>query len=77
MSDLNLRIMNRIDELYTAWPFLGSSMMLEFIRREIAWVNLKRIKRLMGIMGRMGSISGGLIEFERRGLPEERGADEA
>lgn len=51
MSDLNLRIMNRIDELYTEWPFLGSPMMLEFIQREIAWVNLKRIKRLMRLMG--------------------------
>jgi len=51
MSDLNQRIMNRIDELYTQWPFLGSPMMLAFIRREMAWVNLKRIKRLMRIMG--------------------------
>ena len=51
MDDLNLRIMNRMDELYTAWPFMGAPLLLKFIRREIAWVNIKRIKRLMKIMG--------------------------
>jgi putative transposase len=51
IDDLNLRIMHRMDELYTKWPFLGAKMMVDIIRREIAWVNIKRIKRLMRVMG--------------------------
>ena len=52
MSELNLKLMKRIDELYTDWPFMGSREMRDMLRREgYVKVNRKRIQRLMRIMG--------------------------
>ena len=46
-SDDDLALMRRIDELFTAWPFLGSRRMAQDGRA----VNRKRVQRLMRLMG--------------------------
>jgi putative transposase len=43
--------MRRIDELYMAWPFLGSRRMTALLRAEGQRVNRKRVQRLMRQMG--------------------------
>src|SRR5437763_13290688 len=47
----DLALMRRIDELYTAWPFLGSQRMTALLRAEGQAVNRKRVQRLMRRMG--------------------------
>jgi putative transposase len=43
--------MRWIDELFTAWPFLGSRRMTAMLRAEGVFVNRKRVQRLMRLMG--------------------------
>jgi putative transposase len=43
--------MRRIDELFTAWPFLGSRRMTAMLRAEGQAINRKRVRRLMRKMG--------------------------
>ena len=43
--------MRRIDELFTAWPFLGSRRMTAMLKAEGLQVNRKRVQRLMRKMG--------------------------
>ena len=50
-NDNDLLLMRRIDELYTAWPFLGSRRMTALLRTEGYRVNRKRVQRLMRRMG--------------------------
>ena len=50
-SEENLRIMNRIDELFLDNPSWGSRKMRDRLRLEGVFVNRKRIQRLMRIMG--------------------------
>lgn len=50
-NDNDLALMRRIDELYTAWPFLGSRRMAALLRAEGQRVNRKRMQRLMRQMG--------------------------
>ena len=50
-SALNLELMRRLDEEYTAHPFYGSRRMTEVLRRAGYAVNRKRVIRLMGQMG--------------------------
>jgi len=50
-NDNALALMRRIDELFTAWPFLGSRRMTEMLRAEGRSVNRKRVQRLMRKMG--------------------------
>jgi putative transposase len=50
-NDNDLALMRRIDELYTAWPFLGSRRMTALLRAEGQRVNRKRVQRLMRQMG--------------------------
>jgi putative transposase len=47
----NLRLMRRIDEEYTAHPFLGSRRLTAWLNRAGEWVNRKRVQRLMRVMG--------------------------
>jgi len=47
----DLRLMRRIDELYTACPFYGSRKITEALTRCGEEVNRKRVRRLMRIMG--------------------------
>ncbi len=45
-----LSLMNRIDEIYTKWPFFGSPRITAQLKREGHDVNIKRVKRLMRLM---------------------------
>jgi putative transposase len=51
ISDDDLTLMRRIDELYMKWPFFGSRRMAEELRDERCDVNRKRVRRLMRLMG--------------------------
>ena len=44
-------LMRRIDELFMAWPFLGSRRMTAMLRAEGHRINRKRVQRLMRTMG--------------------------
>ena len=44
-------LMQRIDELFTSWPFLGSRRMTAMLRAAGHAVNRKRVQRLMRKMG--------------------------
>ena len=46
-NDNDLDLMRRIDELFTAWPFLGSRRMVAMLKAEGLTVNRKRVQRLM------------------------------
>ena len=56
-NDDDLSLMRRIDELFTAWPFLGSRRMTVMLRAEGRGlgldprINRKRVQRLMRRMG--------------------------
>lgn len=52
ISDFNLKLMNRIDEIYTESPEYGSRKIRDVLRREFdSGINRKRVQRLMRIMG--------------------------
>jgi putative transposase len=50
-NDNDLAVMRRIDELFTAWPFLGSRRMAAMLRAAGWPINRKRVQRLMRRMG--------------------------
>jgi putative transposase len=50
-NDDDLRLTQRIDELFTRWPFLGSRRITEMLRAEGQPINRKRVRRLMRRMG--------------------------
>ena len=50
-NDKDLSVMRRIDELFTAWPFLGSRRMAALLRAEGLAINRKGLQRLMRKMG--------------------------
>jgi len=50
-SALNLELMRRLDEEYTAHPFYGSRRMTAVLRRAGYPVNRKRVQRLMAELG--------------------------
>ena len=50
-NDNDLALMRRIDELFTAWPFLGSRRLAVMLNGEGYSVNRKRVQRLMRKMG--------------------------
>jgi putative transposase len=50
-DDDELALMRRIDELFTAWPFLGSGRMTAMLCAERHAVNRKGVQRLMRKMG--------------------------
>jgi putative transposase len=50
-NDNDLGLMRRVDELFTAWPFLGSRRMTALLRAEGYGINRKRMQRLMRKMG--------------------------
>ena len=50
-SDLNERLMRRLDELYTAHPFLGYRKLRKLLQREGHAVNGKRVLRLLRLLG--------------------------
>jgi putative transposase len=50
-NDDDLALMRRIDELFTAWPFLGSRRLALMLGSPSRPVNRKRLRRLMRRMG--------------------------
>jgi putative transposase len=50
-NDNDLTLMRQIDELFTAWPFLGSRRMARMLQGDGPAVNRKRVQRLMRLMG--------------------------
>jgi len=50
-NDNDAMLMRRIDELFTAWPFLGSRRLTAMLRAEGLPINRKRVQRLMRRMG--------------------------
>ena len=50
-NDNDLALMRRIDELFTAWPFLGSRRMTAMLKADGLQVNRKRVQRFMRKMG--------------------------
>ena len=50
VSEDDLRLMRRIDELYLRMPFYGSRRMVAALRRDGWTVNRKRVRRLMRLM---------------------------
>jgi putative transposase len=50
-NDNDLGLMRRIDQLFTAWPFLGSRRMARMLSQDGQRVNRKRVQRLMRKMG--------------------------
>jgi len=50
-NDNDLKLLRRIDELFTRWPFLGSRRMTAMLRAEGVAINRKRVQRLMRRMG--------------------------
>jgi len=47
----DLALMRRLDELFTAWPFLGSRRMAQMLQTDGRRLNRKRMQRLMRRMG--------------------------
>ncbi len=50
-SELNLRLMRAIDEIYTEYPFYGSRRIIVELKRKSFGINRKRVQRLMRVMG--------------------------
>jgi putative transposase len=50
-NDDDLAVMRRLDELFTAWPFLGSRRMAAMLRAQGLAINRKHVQRLMRKMG--------------------------
>jgi len=51
VSDEELKLMRRIDEIYTKWPFYGSRRLVAELCGEGHVVNRERVRRLMRLMG--------------------------
>jgi len=50
-NDNDVLVIRRLDELFTAWPFLGSRRIAKMLREEGFSINRKRVQRLMRMMG--------------------------
>lgn len=51
IDPLTLKLLRRIDEIFTKCPFYGSRKIKAQLKRQGFKVNRKRVKRLMGILG--------------------------
>ena len=56
-NDNDLMLMRRLDELFTAWPFLSSRQMTVLLRAEGQLINRKHVHRLMRPNGYFGTRS--------------------
>lgn len=50
-NEKNLKLMERMDKIYTKFPYYGAPKITAQLKREGESVNHKRIERLMGLMG--------------------------
>ena len=57
-SELNLLLMRLIDREYTDHPFFGSRKMVWYLGQQGHLVNIKRVRRLMRIMGLAAMVPG-------------------
>lgn len=53
-----LQLMRRVDEIYTARPFLGSRKIAQTLKREGCDINRKHIQRIMQLLGLAGNQPG-------------------
>src|SRR5690606_23521042 len=53
-----IQLMRRVDEIYTARPFLGSRKIAQDLKREGCDVNRKHIQRIMRLLGLAGNQPG-------------------
>ena len=51
VSEDDLRLMKRLDEVHLQYPFLGSRRLRDALEQEGLLVNRKRVQRLMRLMG--------------------------
>lgn len=51
VSESELRLMRRVDELYTSWPFYGSRKITEELKKEGHGINRKHVQRIMRCLG--------------------------
>jgi len=51
VDECDLELMRLIDRQYLETPFYGSRRMTAWLRGQGCWVNRKRVRRLMGLMG--------------------------
>ena len=51
ISQEDMELMKLIDQQYLERPFFGSRRMAVWLRKEGYWVNRKRVRRLMRVMG--------------------------
>lgn len=51
ISPEEIELMNKIDRIYTKWPFYGSPRITAALRRQGEIINHKRVARLMNLMG--------------------------
>jgi putative transposase len=54
----NLKLMRSIDRIYMDYPFFGSPRITEVLRRQGEQVNVKRVARLMRVMGLQARLPG-------------------
>ena len=50
-TEQNLALMRRLDQLHLDHPVYGSRKLTVLLRQEGQWVNRKRVRRLLGVMG--------------------------
>lgn len=58
ISPYELALMKAIDRLFTKWPFYGKRKILVELQREGHRVNVKRVQRLMQVMGLQAMVPG-------------------
>ena len=51
VDDKSVRLMNKLDALYTEHPYYGVRRMTAWLRRDEEEVNVKRVRRLLRLMG--------------------------
>ena len=57
VSEEDLKLMRRIDEMHLKRPFYGSRRLRDWLREEGYDINRKRVQRLMRKMGMTGAVS--------------------
>ena len=57
-SELNLKLMNEIDKIYTEYPFMGRRTIHDELLEMGYPINYKRVERLMKLMGIMATVPG-------------------
>ncbi len=51
VSETDLRLMNRVDEIFTMYPFMGSRRILEYLKLENWDIGRDKVRSIMGELG--------------------------